>query len=136
MTSNSLTAIPTPAWSAILVSPEYWWLEAGSASDLRIVGNRIANCGGVPVCVEATGANGAIAPAGAHRNVLISGNTVTGCAMPAILATSTVGLQIGSNTLEQWIDSKRIPEPMRRMGLTQMEPTISINCKPDMDAQR
>jgi hypothetical protein len=114
--------------SAILVSPEYWWLEAGSSSDLRITGNTITNCGGVPICIEAIGGNGAIAPAGAHRNILIAGNTVAGCALPGILATSTAGLQIGPNTLGHWLESRRIPEPMRRAGLTELEPVVKINC--------
>ena len=86
--------------SAILVSPEYWWLEAGSSSDLTITGNRITDCGGVPIRIEATGGNGEIAPAGAHRNIAVTGNIVTGCAMPGILATSTAGLRIERNVFE------------------------------------
>jgi hypothetical protein len=114
--------------SAILVSPEYWWLEAGSSSDLKITGNTIANCGGEPICIEAVGGNGDIAPAGAHRNIVIADNTVTGCAMPAILVTSTAELHIGSNTLDRWISSQRIPGEMRRAGLTELKPVVEINC--------
>ncbi len=33
--------------SAILVTPEYWWLEAGSSSDVTISGNTIRDCGGI-----------------------------------------------------------------------------------------
>jgi parallel beta-helix repeat protein len=87
--------------SAILVSPEYWWLEAGTSSDLKIIGNTITNCGGVPIRVEATGGNGHIAPVGAHRGITITDNTVTGCAMPGILMTSTADLRIERNTLGQ-----------------------------------
>jgi hypothetical protein len=68
--------------SPILVSPEYWWLEAGSSSDLKITGNSISDCRGIPICIEATGGDGEIAPAGAHRNITITGNTVRRCAMP------------------------------------------------------
>jgi hypothetical protein len=114
--------------SAILVSPEYWWLEAGSSSDLKIAGNTITNCGGIPICIEATGGSGGIAPAGAHRNITITGNTVTGCAMPAILVTSTAELQIGPNTLERWIGSQPIPGEMRQAGLTELKPVVEINC--------
>jgi hypothetical protein len=114
--------------SAILVSPEYWWLEAGSSSDLEITGNTVTNCGGVPICIEATGGSGDLAPAGAHRNITITGNTVTGCAMPAILVTSTAELQIGPNTLERWISSQPIPGEMRQAGLTELKPVVEINC--------
>jgi hypothetical protein len=114
--------------SAILVSPEYWWLEAGTSSDLKIIGNTITNCGGVPIRIEATGGNGAIAPAGAHRDITITDNTVTGCAMPGILVTSTADLQIGRNTLGQWTGAQHIPDEMRRGGLTELKPVIEINC--------
>ncbi|HWH71505.1 MAG TPA: right-handed parallel beta-helix repeat-containing protein, partial [Candidatus Sulfotelmatobacter sp.] len=114
--------------SAILVAPEYWWLEAGSSSDLQITGNTITNCGGVPIRIEATGGNGAVAPTGAHRNITIADNTVTGCAQPGILVTSTAGLRLGRNTLEHWTDSRRLPAEMRRAGLTELQPVVEINC--------
>jgi len=63
--------------SAILVAPECWWLEAGSSTDLTITGNSITNCGAVPICVEASGGNGGVAPAGAHRNIAVSGILAT-----------------------------------------------------------
>jgi hypothetical protein len=115
--------------SAILVSPEYWWLEAGTSIDLKIIGNTITNCGGVPIRIEATGGNGDIAPAGAHRDITITGNTVTGCAMPGILVTSTADLRIGRNTLGQWTGAQLIPDEMRRAGLTDLKPVVEINCR-------
>ena len=90
--------------SAILVSPEYWWLEAGSSCDLKIHGNRIAKCGDVPIRIEAIGGNGEIAPAGAHRNIVVTDNVITGCAMPGILVTSTAGLRIEQNEFGKWIE--------------------------------
>jgi hypothetical protein len=114
--------------SAILVSPEYWWLEAGSSSDLKITGNTITNCRGIPIRVEATGGNGGIAPAGAHRNIAINDNTITGCAMPGILVTSTSQLQLGSNKFDRWLPSHYIPGQMRKSGLTELKPVIEINC--------
>ena len=114
--------------SAILVAPEYWWLEAGSSTDLTITGNSITNCGAVPICVEASGGNGGVAPAGAHRNIALSGNTVTGCALPAILVTSTAGLKVQENTLGQWTDSRELPDLMRRAGLTELSPVVKIHC--------
>lgn len=47
--------------SAILVLPEYSWLEAASRSDLWITGNTITACHGVPIPIEAIGGNGEIA---------------------------------------------------------------------------
>jgi len=114
--------------SAILVSPEYWWLEAGSSTDLYITGNTILNCGSIPICVEASGGNGSVAPAGAHRNIAISSNTITGSAMPAILVTSTADLRVGQNTLGQWSDSHELPDLMRRSGLEELAPVVKIHC--------
>ena len=114
--------------SAILVSPECWWLEAGSSSDLTITGNRIMNCRGIPIRIESIGGDGDIAPAGAHRNMTITDNTVTGCAMPGILVTSTAGLRIERNQFKDWTDSAFIPGEMRNVGLTELKPVIEINC--------
>ncbi|MEI7908401.1 MAG: right-handed parallel beta-helix repeat-containing protein [Verrucomicrobiota bacterium] len=117
------------AWmSAILVAPEYWWLESGSSSGLRITGNTITACRGIPICVEALAGDGAIAPAGAHRNIIITGNTVKDCAMPGILVTSTAGLKIANNALDLSKDKPRIPGRMLQAGLHELQPVIEINC--------
>jgi parallel beta-helix repeat protein len=115
--------------AAILVSPEYWWLEAGSSSDVRITGNTIRGCGGIPICVEATSGPGGIAPAGAHRNITITGNTVRDCFMPGILVTSTAGLKVENNVLDLSPDGGRIPGRMRQAGLTELRPVVEINCE-------
>jgi hypothetical protein len=116
--------------SAILVSPEYWWLEAGSSSDVRITNNCIHACGGIPICIEAAGGNGDIAPPGAHRDITITGNEITDCAMPGILATSTAGLCLENNRLDLRADSKTFPELMRRAGLKALKPVVEIQCEP------
>lgn len=116
--------------SAILVSPEYWWLEAGSSSELVITNNTINSCGGVPIRIEATGGNGQVAPAGAHRNLTVTGNTVSGCAMPGILVTSTTGLRVGDNTFDHWTAANGIPDAMRRAGLSELKPVVEIHCQP------
>ncbi|MFO1512896.1 MAG: right-handed parallel beta-helix repeat-containing protein [Verrucomicrobiota bacterium] len=116
--------------SAILVSPEYWWLEAGSSSDLKIIGNTITNCSGVPIHIEAFGGNGNIAPAGVHRNITVTGNAVSGCAMPGILVTSTAGLRIENNTLGKWTGEGQLPGLMRKAGLQDLKPVVEINCQP------
>jgi parallel beta-helix repeat protein len=115
--------------SAILVSPEYWWLEAGSSSDLLITGNTITKCTGIPIRIEATGGNGDIAPSGAHRNITVTGNTITDCTMPGILVTSTAGLKIENNPLKLQTDSIEIPGLMRKAGITRPQPVVTINCE-------
>ena len=116
--------------SAILVTPEYWWLEAGSSSGVDIIGNTIQSCEGVPICVRATGGRGEIAPAGAHRDITITGNTVRNCAMPAILATSTIGLKIEKNILDLHTTAGVVPELMRQAGLKTLRPVVEIQCEP------
>lgn len=81
-----------PVKGSIVVAPEYWWLEAGSSSDLKIMSNTITACKGIPICIEATAGNGDTAPVGAHRNLAIVGNTVTDCPAPGILVCSTSAL--------------------------------------------
>ena len=64
----------------------------------------------------------------AHRNLTLDHNTISGCALPGILVTSTAGLHIGQNTFEHWIPSGAVPAEMRRVGLTELKPVIEINC--------
>jgi hypothetical protein len=115
---------------AVLVTPEYWWLEAGSSEDLKITGNTIRACGGIAICVEATGANGDIAPVGAHRDITIAGNKVSDCSMPGILVTSTAGLRLENNALDLQTGSKPVPDLMRRAGLKELQPVVEIQCEP------
>jgi parallel beta-helix repeat protein len=116
--------------SAILVTPEYWWLEGGSSDDVKITGNSIRACKGVAICVEAAGGSGAIARAGTHRDITITGNTVMDCLLPGIMVTSTAGLRLENNTLALRADTNHVPELMRRAGLTELQPVVKINCEP------
>jgi hypothetical protein len=86
--------------SAVLVTPEYWWLEAGSSNDVKIIDNTILSCSKAAISVEAQAGNGSIAPAGAHQQITIRGNRVGGCPSPCIRVTSTRGLTIENNRLE------------------------------------
>ena len=114
--------------SAILVSPEYWWLESGSSSDLKISSNTITGCGGIPICVEAFGGDGKISPAGAHRNITVTGNTIEKCFSPGILMTSTTGLTVADNRLDLFPATNAIPGQMRQAGLNTLQPVVKINC--------
>ena len=114
--------------SAILVSPEYWWLEAGSSSDLKIAGNSIVACGGIPICVEAAGGNGQIAPAGAHRDIRITGNLIQRCSLPAILVTSTADLIVADNQFDRLAENVPLPHQMLEAGMKTLQPVVKINC--------
>jgi hypothetical protein len=82
---------------AIVVCPEYWWLESGSSSNVVIRGNTIRDCRSVGVAAFAFGGPGAVAPAGAHRHIEIADNTILGGPRPCILASSVEDLKITGN---------------------------------------
>ncbi|MHC5055325.1 MAG: right-handed parallel beta-helix repeat-containing protein [Planctomycetota bacterium] len=84
---------------AIRLSPEWWWLEAGSGDDVTIAGNVVRNCRKTAIAVYARGGSGKSAPAGAHNRVAITGNTVENVPAPGIYVTSTRGLVIKGNTV-------------------------------------
>ncbi|NQV33745.1 MAG: right-handed parallel beta-helix repeat-containing protein [Phycisphaeraceae bacterium] len=82
---------------AIKVAPEFWWLEAGSSNDVRIIGNSIQHCGGMGIAVYAEAGAGGMAPAGAHNNIVIEGNLLRDVAGREIWVTSTRGLTLRNN---------------------------------------
>jgi hypothetical protein len=85
--------------AAILVAPEFWWFESASSSDLVIRDNKIVGCRRPAIEVIAPGGNGKPLPSGAHRNLSILDNTLTGSAWPNIRVTSTEALVIRGNRL-------------------------------------
>lgn len=84
---------------SIKLAPEYWWLEAGSSVGVVIRDNVIRNCRSRGISVYSSGARGQIAPAGAHRNITITGNRVENSPAPQILITSTDQLVIKNNKI-------------------------------------
>jgi hypothetical protein len=85
--------------AAVLVSPEFWWMEAGSSSDVVVKDNFIEGCLQTPIQILAHGGHGHPLPAGAHRNIFITANRFVDCAWPLIRVTSTHGLIIEDNEL-------------------------------------
>jgi hypothetical protein len=83
--------------AAVLISPEFWWMEAGISSDLVIKDNSIERCLQTPVQILAPGGNGLPLPVGAHRNISILNNRIKDCAWPLIHVTSTSGLIVTDN---------------------------------------
>jgi hypothetical protein len=83
----------THGWmAAVLVSPEYWWSESASSSDVLIAGNVITGCRRPAIEIVAPGGDGRPLPAGAHRNISIVGNTIADSAWPNVIVASTAGL--------------------------------------------
>ncbi len=115
ITGNRLEAC---RMSAILVAPEYWWLESGSSSRLKIAGNTIINCGRTAISIEATAGNGKLAPPGAHRDIAITGNTITGGSLPNIHVVGTDGLVIENNLFQSpgFTRESRNQDPIRLDG--------------------
>lgn len=85
--------------AAVLVSPEFWWMEAGCPSDLVIRNNIIKGSLQTPIQIHARSGNGRSLPVGALRNISILNNRIENCAWPLIHVTSTSDLTIKGNNL-------------------------------------
>lgn len=86
---------------AVKIAPEYWWLESGSSSNVKILGNTIKNCFGKGIAVYAVAGKGGTAPAGAHNDIVIENNTITNTGAPHIWVTSTRGLVLRGNRYDR-----------------------------------
>lgn len=113
ITGNTLT----DNWGqAIKLAPEYVWLEAGSGSNVIISNNVITNCHDAAIAIYANGGNGAVAPVGAHDNIQITGNSISGSSNPAIAVTSTSKLTLNDNTIESPNNDLLVPWIMNNFG--------------------
>ena len=99
--------------AAVLVAPEFWWMEAASSSDVEIRNNVIVGCRRPAIEIIAPGGNGKPLPSGAHRNIVIAGNTITESAWPNIYVTSTERLVITGNRLTTAAPREFVP-PLAR----------------------
>ncbi|MHB8974029.1 MAG: right-handed parallel beta-helix repeat-containing protein [Pirellulaceae bacterium] len=117
--------------TAIMVAPEWWWLESGSSNNVRIINNTVRDCGDVAIAVYAFGGAPAVAPAGAHNNITVRGNDLTGCPLPNILVTSTSGLDIGQNTFRSYEGRTASEWTRYRFKLLDktLEPVMTIHCE-------
>jgi hypothetical protein len=90
----------TENWmEAVLLAPEFWWLEAGCGDDITVEGNIIARCHGTAIRVAAFLHSDRPLPAGAHNRIMIKGNAIKDCPTPQIHVTSTDGLTVSGNTV-------------------------------------
>lgn len=110
--------------AAVLVSPEFWWMEAGMSSDVVIKDNIIKGCLQTPIQVHARGGKRQILPAGALRNISILNNRIEDSAWPLIHVTSTTGLTIDGNILPA-----SPPGDVRGKDHKAMEPILLENCE-------
>ena len=87
--------------AAVLVSPEYWWMEGGISSDVVVRDNLIEGCLQTPIQILARGADRKNLPLGARRNISIVNNRISECPWPLIHVTSTSNLVIENNVLPE-----------------------------------
>lgn len=85
--------------TGILVSPEFWWLEAGFADRLLIEHNVVRDGGGPGIAVVSLGGDGSLSPAGAFRDITVRHNTISGVPAPGLLLTSVRGLVEENNSV-------------------------------------
>ena len=104
--------------AAVLVAPEWWWMESGSASHVLISNNVITDCGQTAIRVVASGGTGATAPAGAHSDITIRGNTITNGIAPHIEVTSTNGLVLDNNLFPKEDATRPQPDNIRIINST------------------
>lgn len=113
---------------AIKLAPEYVWLEAGSGSNITVSDNVISECHSAAIAVYADGGNGATTPAGAHKYITITGNTISGSTNPAIALTSIRGLVLENNTIDSTNNDLLVPWIMNNFGRNE-DPSREIYMK-------
>lgn len=113
--------------TSILVSPEFWWLEAGLSDDLVISNNRISDGGGMGIAVVAVGGDRSLAPAGAFRNITIRNNTIQGGPAPGLLAASIQGLVEQGNTVETHPGKSLHPWEIGQWGRGGVQPVMKVH---------
>jgi hypothetical protein len=111
--------------AAVLVAPEFHWMEAGCSSDVVVKQNIFEGIGQTPIRILAAGGNGEPLPAGAHRNLSILGNRFADCPWPLIEANSVTGLTVTGNV---WPETP----PPGSMAAKPGRPAVSVlllNCE-------
>lgn len=82
---------------SIKLAAEFFWLEAGSASNVRILRNTINDCGSVAIAVYAKGGTSGFATGAAHRQITIADNRISRSPLPNVLVTSTESVRLERN---------------------------------------
>ena len=87
--------------TAVLISPEFQWMEAGCSSDVVVKDNIFRGIGHTPIQILSDGGNGEPLLAGAHRNISVSNNRFEDCPWPLVEANSVKGLKVSGNAWPQ-----------------------------------
>ena len=122
--------IEATGMTGILVSPEYWWLEAGLADDLVIARNRIAAGEGMGIALVAVAGDGSLAPAGAFNRIEIRDNLIAGGARPGLLLTSVSELVRAGNSVAPDSGKSLHPWQVGPWGRNGLEPVMLENVQP------
>lgn len=86
--------------TAILVSPEIWWLEAACSDNIKISGNIISdNLSKNVIDINGNGFEESTPRAGLHNNIVIENNKISNCFLPAIYVASTKNGSIVGNKI-------------------------------------
>lgn len=96
--------------AAVLITPEFWWMEGGVSSDVVVQDNVIQGSLQAPIQVLAPGGNQRPLPVGAHQNISILNNQIKDGPWPLIRITSTSGLVLEGNTLPDAPDTPPGPD--------------------------
>ncbi len=128
ITDNEITG---SLMTSILVTPEYWWLEAGMSDNLVIARNRISEGRGMGIAVISVGREaGIISPAGTFNNISITGNSVKGGPSPGLLVTSVRSLVEADNVIEPDPDMALHPRQVGPWGRNGVQPVMQVNVEP------
>ena len=109
--------------AAVLVSPEFWWMEAGMSSNVVVRDNVIKGCLQTPIQIHARGGDGQMLPAGALRNISILNNRFEDCVWPLVHVTSTSNLKIEGNLFPE-------STPAKPDGTVPPQAVLLENCEP------
>lgn len=109
--------------AAVLVSPEFWWMEAGMSSAVVIRDNVIKGSRQTPIQIHAHCGNREVLPAGALRDISILNNRFEGCVWPLIHVTSTSAVKIEGNLFPEFLRAK--PD-----GAAAPQAVVLENCGP------
>jgi hypothetical protein len=120
VSSNSIT---NTRMAAVLISPEFWWMEGGMSSDVVVKDNGIKGCRETPIQIHARGGDRRILPAGALRDISVLNNRFDDCAWPLIHVTSTSGLVVRGNVFPA-----QPPGPARGHGRP-VPPVVLEDCE-------
>ena len=111
---------------AMWIAPNYLWLEGGCSSHLKITGNRLSGNQGGGIAISGIPGTKAALPANSHRDIVITGNTITDTGR-AIQVTGCTDLEISGNTLEVRAEKPEDAIILKNVvGLTEENNTVKL----------